>query len=83
MATALVLALCFLVGNVALQYGAARLTAQGTSLVMLSEVVFASVSSVALGASAMAPRIAVGGAMVVAAAVWSAWAPRRDGHGGG
>ncbi|MFE8646844.1 DMT family transporter [Sphingomonas sp. NCPPB 2930] len=79
---ALVLALCFLAGNVALQYGAARLTAQGTSLVMLSEVVFASVSSVALGASAMAPRIVAGGAMVLAAAAWSAWAPRQDDAGG-
>jgi hypothetical protein len=36
---------------------------------MMSEVVFASVSSVALGASALTWRIALGGGMIVAAAL--------------
>src|SRR6478752_5884068 len=39
------LSAAFLVGNVALQYGASRLPAHTTALVMLSEVVFASGSS--------------------------------------
>jgi drug/metabolite transporter (DMT)-like permease len=41
-------------GNLRLQYGASRLPAQTTSLVMLSEVLFASLSSVALGAADLA-----------------------------
>ena len=45
------LTLAFLLGNLALQYGAARLAAHTTALVMLSEVLFASVSSVILGAA--------------------------------
>ena len=63
----------FLIGNVALQYGAARLNAHTAALIMLSEVVFASLSSVALGASELTPRILIGGALILAAAAWSAW----------
>ncbi len=68
-----ILAAAFLLGNVALQYGASRLPAQATALIMLSEVVFASVSSVALGASELTPRVLGGGALILAAAIWSAW----------
>lgn len=68
----LALSLGFLGSNVALQYGASRLDAHTTALVMLSEVVFASLSSVALGASALSPHTVVGGALIVAAAAWSA-----------
>ncbi|HSW20225.1 MAG TPA: EamA family transporter [Ramlibacter sp.] len=67
------LGLAFLLGNVALQYGASRLAASTTALVMLSEVVFASASSVALGAAQPGLRTWVGGALVLAAAAWSAW----------
>jgi drug/metabolite transporter (DMT)-like permease len=70
---ALVLGLAFLAGNVGLQYGAARLSAQTTALVMLSEVIFASGSSVALGAADLGARTWVGGALILAAAAWSAW----------
>jgi drug/metabolite transporter (DMT)-like permease len=66
----------FLIGNVALQYGAARLPAHTTALIMLSEVVFASVSSVALGASEMSLHTVVGGGFIVLAAAWSAWPTR-------
>ena len=41
------LALWFMAGNLALQYGAARLPANATAVVMVSEVLFASVSAVA------------------------------------
>ena len=71
------LALAFLVGNLALQYGAARLPAQTTALVMLSEVVFASLSSVALGAAQLGARTLAGGALIVVAAAWAAW-PRAE-----
>jgi drug/metabolite transporter (DMT)-like permease len=73
---ALVLGLAFLVGNVGLQYGAARLSAHTTALVMLSEVIFASASSVALGAAELTSRTWLGGALIVAAAAWSAWPDR-------
>ena len=42
------LTLAFLAGNLALQYGAARLPARVTALIMLAEVVFASASAVLL-----------------------------------
>jgi len=62
----------FLAGNSALQYGATRLPAQTTALVMLSEVLFASITSVAAGAAELSPRVWTGGALVVLAAAWSA-----------
>jgi drug/metabolite transporter (DMT)-like permease len=73
----LVLAGGFLAANLALQYGASRLPSHTTALVMLSEVVFASLSSVALGAAELSPRTLLGGGMIVAAAAWSVW-PRRS-----
>ena len=59
----------FLLGNLALQYGAARLSAHTTAMVMLSEVVFASVSSISLGASGWTARIALGGSLIVLTAL--------------
>lgn len=75
-AVVLILGLGFLASNVALQYGASRLAAHTTALVMLSEVVFASVSSVAAGAAEMTARTALGGALILLAAGWSAWPER-------
>ncbi|WP_395686509.1 DMT family transporter [Caenimonas koreensis] len=69
------LSLGFLASNIALQYGASRVNAHTGALIMLSEVVFASVSSVALGAAEMATRTWIGGAMILSAALWSAWSP--------
>lgn len=69
---ALLLALMIGVGNVSLQYGAARLPARTTSVIMLCEVVFASVSAIALGAGVLTERVALGGALIVAAALVSA-----------
>ncbi|MCE3272085.1 MAG: putative transporter [Ramlibacter sp.] len=73
---ALLLAAGFLAANLALQYGASRLPAHTTALVMLSEVLFASLSSVALGAAELGGRTLAGGALIIAAAAWSAW-PRK------
>jgi drug/metabolite transporter (DMT)-like permease len=64
-----VLALMFGVGNLCLQYGAARLPANVTSVVLLSEVLFASVSAMWLGGETASARTLVGGAMIVAAAL--------------
>ena len=66
---ALFISLAFLVGNLALQYGAARLSASATSLIMLSEVVFASLSSVLLGAGEFTPRTLLGGGMILLASL--------------
>lgn len=73
----LALSLGFLASNVALQYGASRLSAHTTALIMLSEVVFASLSSVALGASELTQHVLVGGLLILAAAAWSAWPDRQ------
>jgi drug/metabolite transporter (DMT)-like permease len=69
----LALSLGFLASNMALQYGASRLNSHTSALIMLSEVVFASVSSVALGAATMNTRTWIGGTLILIAAVWSAW----------
>ena len=73
---ALGLGLTFLASNLALQYGAARLSAHTTALVMLSEVVFAALSSVALGVSDLSARTLIGGGLIVLAAALSAWRSR-------
>jgi drug/metabolite transporter (DMT)-like permease len=70
---ALMLAVAFLCGNLALQYGAARLPAHATAVIMITEVLFASVSAVALGAGSMTPALALGGTLIVAAALLAAW----------
>jgi drug/metabolite transporter (DMT)-like permease len=66
------LAVLFLAGNLALQYGAARLPANVTAVVMLTEVVFASASAVALGAGTLSPALWVGGGLIVLAAALAA-----------
>jgi drug/metabolite transporter (DMT)-like permease len=59
----------FLAGNAALQYGAARLPASVTAVVMLTEVLFAAVSAILLGAGALTPALALGGTLIVGAAL--------------
>ena len=66
---AAVLALLLALGNWALQYGAARLKAGTTALVLLSEVVFASASSIALGAAQPRAATLAGGALIIGAAL--------------
>jgi drug/metabolite transporter (DMT)-like permease len=69
------LCLAFLAGNLALQYGAARLSAHTTALVMVTEVAFAGLSAVALGAAELSPRVLAGGALIVLAAVLASLGP--------
>jgi drug/metabolite transporter (DMT)-like permease len=73
--TVAALTLLFLAGNLALQYGAARLAANRTAVVMLTEVVFASASALAFGGGTLTARVAVGGALIVASALLAALAP--------
>lgn len=68
-AGALAMGAAFLAGNLALQYGASRLPANVTAVVMITEVLFASVSAVALGAGHVTPALALGGALIVGAAL--------------
>lgn len=76
---ALALGIGVVCGNICLQYGASRLAASTTSVIMLSEVLFASASSVALGAASMEPRVWLGAVLIVLAALWSAFErPPKD-----
>jgi drug/metabolite transporter (DMT)-like permease len=67
------LSLAFLMGNVALQYGASRLRSSTTSVVMLSEVAFGSLSAIALGAAVLDTRTLVGGLLIILAAAMAAF----------
>ncbi|MBC7718427.1 MAG: DMT family transporter [Chitinophagaceae bacterium] len=71
----LALSVGFLISNAALQYGAARLAASTTALVMLTEILFASASSAVLGAAAFTPRLLMGGSLIMLAALLAALAP--------
>ena len=77
------LGLAFVASNTALQYGAARLAAATTAIVMLTEILFASVSSAVLGAAQFSPRILLGGSLIVLAAVLAALAPSAENGGNG
>ncbi|GAA4358069.1 DMT family transporter [Variovorax defluvii] len=69
----------FVFANICLQYGAARMAANVTAVIMLSEVLFASASSVALGAAALDARVWAGGTLIVLAALWSSFARTNGG----
>ncbi|WP_370260888.1 DMT family transporter [Limnobacter sp.] len=66
-------AVSLLLANYGLQYGASRLPANVTAVVMLSEVVFATVSAIVLGSEVLTLQTAVGGSMILMAAALSAW----------
>ena len=72
------LCLAFIVSNAALQYGAARLIASTTALLMLTEILFASASAAALGAADFSPRILWGGSLIVLAALLAALAHHKE-----
>jgi drug/metabolite transporter (DMT)-like permease len=63
----LLMGVAFLGGNLALQYGATRLPANVTAVVMITEVLFASGSAVLLGAGQVTLALCVGGALIVGA----------------
>jgi len=75
-----VMVLLFLTGNLALQYGASRLRASVTAVVMLTEIVFGAASSVALGAGVLTVPLLLGGALIFAAALLSAFDPAAAAH---
>jgi drug/metabolite transporter (DMT)-like permease len=74
-----VAALClgFLTSNLAYQYSASRLSPVTASLIMLTEILFASLSSIAMGVSEITLRLSLGGALIVAAAALAAWGDKK------
>ena len=66
---------CFLASNLALQYGVSRLPANVTAVVMLTEVLWASGSALWLGAGSLSLSLALGGGLIVGAAVLAALRP--------
>jgi drug/metabolite transporter (DMT)-like permease len=68
---ALLLCALFVMGNLALQYGAARLPAQVTGVVVVTEIVFAAGSAALLGAGLLTAPLLLGGALILAATLWS------------
>ena len=68
--------------NLALQYGATRLPANLTALVMNAEIVVAAGSAIALGVSTPSVRAAVGGSLIVLAVLLAARAGAGEADGG-
>jgi drug/metabolite transporter (DMT)-like permease len=64
-------AVLLLVANFGLQYGAARLPAGLTAVIMLSEVVFATASTVLLGQQSLSTQVVLGGVLIMLAALLS------------
>lgn len=73
------LAILFMSSNLLLQYGAARLPANVTSIVMLIEVVFAAVSAILFGAGVLTIKLMIGGALILIAAALSVWSKKKAG----
>ncbi|MEY4430047.1 MAG: hypothetical protein RLZZ182_2736, partial [Pseudomonadota bacterium] len=65
--------------NMALQVGASQLPVAVTSVIMLTEVVFATGSSVLAGEAQLTALTLTGGAMILAASLMSALAEANEG----
>jgi drug/metabolite transporter (DMT)-like permease len=76
---ALGMGLLFFVSNLALQTGASQLPVATTSVIMLTEVVFATASSVWLGGAVLTATTLLGGALIVLASAVSGLADAREG----
>ncbi|PXW96661.1 EamA domain-containing membrane protein RarD [Sphaerotilus hippei] len=70
------LSLLFMLSNLALQYGASRLSANVTAVVMPTEVLFASCSALWIAGEPWSPALMLGGAMILAATLLAAWQDR-------
>lgn len=79
--TCLLLALIgavLVVVNLLVQYGLARVAANRAIVIMLTEIGFAAVSSWLLASEALGPRELLGGAMIIAASLFSAKLETRE-----
>ena len=70
------LAIAFMASNLCLQYGAARLSAAVTAVVMPCEVLFASLTAVWWGGATLHLTVLVGGALILAATLASVFEKR-------
>jgi drug/metabolite transporter (DMT)-like permease len=61
--------------NLALQYSVSRLPANATAVIMLTEVLWATGSAMALGAGHMSLPLAIGGGLIVGASALAAVRP--------
>jgi drug/metabolite transporter (DMT)-like permease len=68
---ALGLSLAFMASNLCLQYGAARLSAAATAVVMPCEVLFAALTAVWWGGATLHAGVLAGGALILAATLAS------------
>jgi drug/metabolite transporter (DMT)-like permease len=68
---ALGLSVAFMVSNLCLQYGAARLSATATAVVMPCEVLFAALTSVWWGGATLHATVLIGGALILLATLAS------------
>lgn len=75
------MAMLFFASNLALQYGAVRLPANVTAVVMLTEVPVAAASALWLGGGSLDLPTAIGGACILAAALLSTLARHDSGTG--
>ena len=73
MAVGLGMAVVYCLANIALQYGAARLPVHAAAVIMLTEIIFATASSVWLGGETLTPTALAGGALILSASVLAAW----------
>jgi drug/metabolite transporter (DMT)-like permease len=73
---ALGLATAFMISNLCLQYGAARLPASVTAVVMPCEVLFAALTSIWWGGATLHATVLVGGALILAATLASVFEKR-------
>ncbi len=63
--------------SLALQYGLSRMPANRAIVILLSELVIAAMAAYLLAGEVLGARDAVGGALIVAASLASAWMERR------
>jgi drug/metabolite transporter (DMT)-like permease len=78
-ALALAQGVVFIAANLALQYGAARVSVAVASVVMLTEVVFAAASAVWIGGETLHPSLGLGGALIMGSALLAALERQRAG----
>ena len=69
---AMALGLAMFCGNMALQYGASRVPVSISSVVMLTEIVFAAGSAVCLGGEVLTSTVLIGGVLILLSAVLAA-----------
>jgi drug/metabolite transporter (DMT)-like permease len=72
------MAVLFFLSNLSLQYGAARLPANVTAIVMLIEVPAAAISALLWGGGQIDAKTAIGGLCIVSAALLAALEGRKS-----